>query len=81
MVVKSRRKILRYGNTKAISIPAGLHTADVGEYATLVSNHLILIDPTGEILEDTLLDFFEEEIEPRFWAWYPEWKKSLKESK
>lgn len=67
MGIKSRRKVFRTGPySKAITLPSNLK---VSERVTLVAGRIIVIDPTGEIPEDALLDFLEEEIEPRFWQW------------
>jgi len=69
MGIKDRRKVLKTGYySKAITIPAKL---EIGKYATLAANRLIIIDPRGEISEDDLLDFLET-IEPIFWGWLKE---------
>ena len=67
MGIADRRKIHRTGNyTRAVSLPASLR---MGSEASIAANRLVLLDPRGEIPEDDLLDFLEEEIEPRLWPW------------
>src|SRR5207249_10000821 len=46
-----------------------LERAEVGSDATLAANRIMLVDPRGVIDEGDLLEFLEEEIEPRLWIW------------
>lgn len=63
MGIKARRKIYRMGNSKSLSIPPELVT---GKEHTMAADRIIIIDPLGEISEDSLHDFLENEVEPLF---------------
>jgi len=66
MGIKNRRKIIRVGNSEAITLPPNLAK---GKEASFAASRLIIIDPRGEVNEDDLLDFLENNIEPVFWEW------------
>ncbi|MCW4019674.1 MAG: hypothetical protein NWF14_00370 [Candidatus Bathyarchaeota archaeon] len=67
MGIATRRKVHKTGAyTSAITLPAALR---IGKIATMACDRIIIVDPRGEIHEDDLLDFLEEEVEPRFWPW------------
>lgn len=70
-----RKKVIAAGkSSRTIVIPAGIKT---GETVTLAMSRLMLIDPKGEVPEDLLLEFLENNIEPIFWPWLEEEKKHV----
>jgi hypothetical protein len=70
--MKDRRKIIRVGSSKAITIPSDVVK---GEEASIALDRLMIVDLKGEISEDDLLDFLETHIEPVFWEWLRNKKK------
>ena len=68
-MLKSRRRVMQHGDSVVISIPAALEKAKVGHDTTMAANRVMLVDPRGVIDESDLLEFLEEEIEPRLWVW------------
>ena len=64
--------------TRMIRIPKGIQS---GREASIVGNRVLLIDPRGEIDTESLLDFFEECVEPAFWNWFVKWKDREKQRK
>lgn len=73
MGLATRRRNQKIGqSSNAMIIPSGL---EVGDESSIAANRLILVDPRGEIPENELLKFLEENIEARFWKWYESHKK------
>jgi antitoxin component of MazEF toxin-antitoxin module len=66
MGLKDKRKIIRVGNSEAVTLPSNLVK---GGEASIAANRLVIMDPRGEISEDDLLEFLEIHIEPVFWKW------------
>lgn len=64
---KTKRRNIQLGGSKAVTFPAGL---SVGEETTMAGNRLLILDTTGDIPEDALLDFLVEQVEPVFWEWW-----------
>jgi len=78
MGIKDRRSNIKHGRySNVLVIPASI---EKGAKSTLAANRLLLVDTRGEISESDLLNFLENCIEPRFWAWL-ENKKTLKGEK
>jgi len=66
-MIRARRRNYKLGGSLAVTYPVGVA---VGEEASIAGNHLLLIDPRGEINEDDLLEFMERHVEPAFWRWW-----------
>jgi hypothetical protein len=67
MGIATKRKICPRGNrgaSNSVIIPANIKT---GKIATIAANRLLLIDPRGEIDENSLLELLETFIEPNLW--------------
>jgi hypothetical protein len=72
MGIKLRRSNLPHGvYSRAVVLPANL---EKGSFSTMACDRIILLDPRGQISEDLLLEFLEDEVEPRFWSWLAEKK-------
>jgi hypothetical protein len=67
MGLSDRRRVMKAGKySSVVTLPAKLK---IGREVTLAAGRLILLDPRGEINEDTLLEFLETRIEPNLWNW------------
>ncbi len=65
-----KRKNRKIGHSsRFMNIPKPLKT---GEESTIAADRLVLADPRGEIDEEKLLEFLEENLEPEFWKWHSE---------
>lgn len=64
-MLKDKRKIIKIGGSKAITLPPIVQ----GEFVSIAANRLMLVDPRGQIPEDVLLEFLEAYVEPAFWIW------------
>jgi len=63
----ARRKPFKIGGSKGITLPTGMDVSE--EFSMAASNRLLLVDTTGEIAEDKLLQFFIEYVDPAFQSW------------
>ena len=52
--------------TRLVRLPKGIK---VEKDISIAGGRLLLMDPRGEIDENELREFFEQEVEPRYWAW------------
>jgi antitoxin component of MazEF toxin-antitoxin module len=75
MGVQKRRKVIKLGNSRVISLPSQL---EIGEYVTLAGNRILIVDPRGKISSEALLEFLEDKVEPLFWKWLEERGSNLK---
>ena len=67
MGLKDKRSNIKHGTySRVLVLPASLK---LGEKSTLAANRLVLVDHSGEIGEDDLLQFLERFVEPEFWPW------------
>jgi len=68
MVIAVRRKNHTVGkSSRFLNIP---YPVENGEESTIVvGGRLLIADPRGIIPEGDLKDFFENCVEPAFWAW------------
>ena len=70
-MLKMRRRNFHLGGSRAVTLPGGIQ---IGEESTMAGNRLLILDPTGNISEDSLLEFLTEKVEPLFWEWWKERK-------
>ena len=63
----TRRKPFQIGGSKGVTLPQGMTIG--GEVSMAASTRLLLMDTTGEIPEDKLLQFFIDYVEPAFQNW------------
>jgi virulence-associated protein VagC len=57
-----RRKPFPTGRSKGITLPASMNISD--EVSIASGERLVLMDTTGEVPEDKLLQFYMEQVEP-----------------
>ncbi len=66
-MLSTRRKPFQIGGSKGVTLPQGM---TLGEEVTMAAgNRLLLMDTTGEISGDKLLQFFIDYVEPAFQNW------------
>jgi hypothetical protein len=63
----SRRKPFHIGASRGVTLPSGMRVSD--EVSIAASDRLLLIDTTGEVSADKLLQFFSQHVEPAFQRW------------
>jgi len=66
-MLSTRRKPFPIGGSKGVTLPGGMKVSD--EVSIAASDRLLLMDTTGELSEDRLLQFFMESVEPAFQRW------------
>jgi hypothetical protein len=67
MMQSTRRKPFQIGGSKGVTLPQGMTIG--GDVTMAASGRLLLMDTTGEIPEDKLLQFFIDYVEPAFQSW------------
>lgn len=68
-----RRKPFPSGRSRAVTLPGAMNIGE--EVSMAASDHLLLMDTTGELSEDKLLQFFIEHMEPSFRRWLESQKR------
>lgn len=71
-MIAARRSTFKIGGSKGVTLPGGRIIKDE---VTMAADRLVLIDTTGEIPEDKLLEFLKEYLEPTFWRWWESQKQ------
>ena len=72
-MVATRRRTFTIGRSKAATIPWGMTIGD--EVSIAAGDRLLIMDTTGEVPEDKLLQFFMEYVEPAFQRWWESQKQ------
>lgn len=67
MMLSTRRKPFPIGGSKAVTLPGGMDISD--EVSIAAGDRLLIMDTTGEVPEDKLLQFYMEYVEPAFQRW------------
>lgn len=67
-MLSTRRKPFPIGASKGVTLPAAMKILD--EVSMAAGDRLILMDTTGEVPEDKLLQFFMEYVQPAFERWW-----------
>lgn len=63
----TRRRPFVIGGSKAVTLPMALTVSK--EVSMAAGERLVLIDTTGQVPEDVLLQFFMQHVEPVFQKW------------
>ena len=71
-MIALRRRTFQIGGSKGVTLPGG---RIIGDEVSMAANRLLLMDTTGEIPEDKLLEFLNEYLEPTFWRWWETQKR------
>ncbi len=72
-MIAAKRRTFQIGGSKAVTLPGG---RIIGDEVTMAANRILIMDTTGEIPEDKLLEFLKEQLEPTFWRWWESQKQS-----
>jgi len=72
-MLSTRRKPFPIGSSKAVTLPAAMKIMD--EVSMAASDQIIMMDTTGEVPADKLLQFFMEYVEPAFQRWWESQKR------
>ena len=78
-MISTRRKPFATGQSKGITLPASMEISE--EVSMAASDRLIIMDTTGEVPENKLLQFFMQYVEPAFQNWWQAEKQSSKRAK
>jgi hypothetical protein len=77
-MIATRRKPFATGQSKGITLPGKMKISDEG-VSMAASDRLILMDTTGEVPEDKLLQFFMQYVAPAFPNWWQAEKQASKQ--
>ena len=69
-----RRKPFPTGRSKGITLPASMKISE--EVSIASGERLVLMDTTGEVPEDKLLQFYMDHVEPAFQRWWESQKQA-----
>ena len=72
-MISTRRKPFQIGQSRAVTLPAAMDISD--EVSMAASDRLVLVDTTGEVPEDKLLQFYMQYVEPAFQNWWQAQKR------
>ncbi len=75
-MISTRRKPFPIGQSKGVTLPASMEISD--EISMAASDRLIIMDTTGEVPEDKLLQFYMQYVEPAFQNWWQAEKRASK---
>jgi hypothetical protein len=67
-MISTRRKPFPIGQSKGVTLPASMEISD--EVSMAASDRIIIMDTTGEVPEDKLLQFYIQYVEPAFQNWW-----------
>ena len=76
-MIATRRKPFATGQSKGITLPGKMKISD--EVSMAASDRLIIMDTTGEVPEDKLLQFYMQYVEPAFENWWQAQKRTSKQ--
>ena len=76
-MISTRRKPFPIGQSKGITLPASMEISD--EVSMAASDRLIIMDTTGEVPEDKLLQFYLQYVEPAFKNWWESQKRTSRQ--
>ena len=77
-MLSTRRKPFPIGQSKGVTLPASMQISD--EVSMAASDRLIIMDTTGEVPEDKLLQFYMQYVEPAFQNWWQSQKRTSRQS-
>jgi len=76
-MIATRRKPFTIGQSKGITLPGKMNISD--EVSMAASDRLIIMDTTGEVPEDKLLQFYMQYIAPAFPNWWQAQKRASRQ--
>ena len=76
-MISTRRKPFPIGQSTGVTLPASMQISD--EVSMAASERLVLMDTTGEVPEDKLLQFYMQYVEPAFQNWWQAQKRTSKQ--
>lgn len=76
-MISTRRKPFPIGQSTGVTLPGSMKISN--EVSMAASDRLVLVDTTGEVPEDKLLQFFMQYIAPAFPNWWEEQKRASRQ--
>ena len=76
-MISTRRKPFATGQSKGITLPASMKILE--EVSMAAGDRLIIMDTTGEVPEDKLLQFYIQYVEPAFQNWWQAQKRASRQ--
>ena len=76
-MISTRRKPFPIGQSTGVTLPASMQISD--EVSMAASDRLVIVDTTGEVPEDKLLQFYMQYVEPAFQNWWQAQKRASKQ--
>jgi hypothetical protein len=73
-MISTRRKPFPIGQSTGVTLPGSMKISD--EVSMAASDRLVIIDTTGEVPEDKLLQFYIQYVEPAFQNWWQSQKQA-----
>jgi hypothetical protein len=75
--IATRRKPFNTGQSRGVTLPGKMTIAD--EVSMAANERLLLVDTTGEVPEDKLLEFYLRYVEPAFQNWWDAQKRATRQ--
>jgi len=76
-MISTRRKPFPIGQSTGVTLPASMQISD--EVSMAASDRLVIMDTTGEVPEDKLLQFYMQYVEPAFQNWWQAQKRASRQ--
>jgi len=73
-MLSTRRKPFPIGQSTGVTLPGSMQISN--EVSMAASDRLLLVDTTGEVPEDKLLQFYLQYVEPAFQNWWQAQKRA-----
>ena len=73
-MISTRRKPFPIGQSTGVTLPGSMKISD--EVSMAASDRLVIMDTTGEVPEDKLLQFYIQYVEPAFQNWWQSQKQA-----
>ncbi len=74
-MISTRRKPFTTGQSQGVTLPAAMQISKEG-ISMAAGDRLIIMDTTGEVPEDKLLQFYIQYVEPAFQNWWQSQKQA-----
>ncbi|MFC1929715.1 hypothetical protein ACFLW6_02455 [Chloroflexota bacterium] len=76
-MIATRRKPFNTGQSRGVTLPGKMTISN--EVSMAASDRLLLVDTTGEVPEDKLLQFYMQYVEPAFQNWWQAQKRASRQ--
>jgi hypothetical protein len=76
-MLSTRRKPFPIGQSTGVTLPGSMQISN--EVSMAASDRLLLVDTTGEVPEDKLLQFYIQYVEPAFQNWWQAQKRTSRQ--